>query len=315
LESSYGFRRGRNCHQALKKLSDMMTFKPVNHIIEADIRGFFNHVSHDKLIEFIKIRINDGTLIDLLKKFLRAGYVEDGILIQTEEGTPQGSILSPMLANIYLHYVLDEWYEEIVKKHIKGYCELVRYADDFVCVVQYKVEAQKIKRGIENRLGKYELELNEEKTRIISFGRYEKENSIKQNRKANTFDFLGFTHYCTRNRKGGFKVGRKTSRKRFASKCREMNQWLRAVRNKKERKQWWKTLSKKLTGHYQYYGVSENYRSIERYYKATIRMVMKWMNRSSQKRGMNWEGFTEYLEYYPLPQPKIVYSFYKSHGW
>jgi len=312
LNCSYGFRPNRNSHQALKELNDLIMFQPVNHIVEADIKGFFDNVLHEKLMEFMSIRIKDTTLLNLIKKFLKAGYVYDGLLVKPDAGTPQGSILSPMLANIFLHYVLDTWFETTVKSHVKGFCEIVRYADDFVCVVRYADDARCIERGLRNRFNKYGLELHPTKSRNISFGRYERGNARKQNRRANTFDFLGFTHYCDESRKGNFKVGRKTSRKKYTAKCRAMNAWLKAIRNQVKTKEWWKILIAKLRGHFQYYGVSENYDGIVRFYKFTIRMVRKWMNRRSQKRKMSWDRFTKYLEHYPLPKPKIVHSFYLS---
>lgn len=312
LECSYGFRPKRNGHQALKVLNDLIMFQPVNHIVEADIKGFFDNMSHEKLMDFIRIRIEDKTLLSLIKKFLKAGYMDDGILVKTDTGTPQGSILSPMLANIFLHYVLDTWFERTVKAHVKGYCEIVRYADDFICVVRYAEDARRIERGLKNRFNKYGLELHPTKSRNISFGHFERENARKQNRRSNTFDFLGFTHYCDRSIKGNFKVGRKTSHKRYAAKCKEMNVWLKSIRNLFKMKEWWKILIVKLRGHFQYYGVSENYRGIVRFYNDTIRMVYKWMNRRSQKRRMNRKNFTEYLEHYPLPKPKIVHNLYVS---
>lgn len=287
-------------------------FQPVNHIVEADIKGFFDNVSHEKLIEFIRIRIKDTTLLNLIKKFLKAGYVDAGILVKADSGTPQGSILSPMLANIFLHYVLDTWFETTVKSHVSGFCEIVRYADDFVCVVRYANDARRIERGLQNRFNKYGLEIHPTKSRNISFGRFERENAKQQNRRANTFDFLGFTHYCDLSRKGKFKVGRKTSRKKYSAKCRAMNAWLKAIRNQVKTKEWWKILKAKLRGHFQYYGVSENYDGIARFYKFTLRTVRKWLNRRSQQRKMSWERFTKYLEHYPLPKPKIVHSFYVS---
>ncbi len=312
LNCSYGFRLKRNAHQALKELNDLIMFQAVNHIIEADITGFFDNVSHEKLMDFIQIRINDRTLLNLIRKFLKAGYVDAGVVVKPDTGTPQGSILSPMLANIFLHYVLDTWFETIVKSHVKGFCAIIRFADDFVIVVRYANDARRIERGLRNRFNKYGLELHPIKSRNISFGRFERENAKTQNRRANTFDFLGFTHYCDRSRKGKFKVGRKTSRKKFSVKCKEMNAWLKAIRNQVKTKEWWKILQAKLRGHFQYYGVSENYNGIARFYKFTLRVVRKWLNRRSQKRKMSWDRFTTYLEHYPLPKPKIVHSFYVS---
>jgi len=307
---SYGFRPKKSCHQALNKIDKLIMSRPVNHVVEADIRKFFDKVSHEELIKFIRIRIRDTSLLILIEKFLKAGYIDDGLLVRTEEGTPQGSILSPILANIFLHYVLDEWFEKVVKENVEGFCELVRYADDFICVTQKAEDAKRIEKALKNRFNKYGLETHPTKSRRISFGRYERENAEKQNRKPNTFDFLGFTHYCDKTRKRKFKLGRKTSRKKFVTKCKEMNLWLKKIRNKEKTKEWWKTLRAKLRGHFQYYGVSGNFREIAKYYKITMRLLHKWLNRRSQKRKKNWENFNRYLTHYPLPCPQIRHNFY-----
>ncbi|MCP4749539.1 MAG: group II intron reverse transcriptase/maturase [Proteobacteria bacterium] len=307
---SFGFRPKRDCHQALKKLNDLIMFKPVNHIDEADIKGFFDNVSHEHLMDFLRIRIKDSSLLFLIERFLKAGYVDDGLLVRTEKGTPQGSILSPILANVFLHYVLDQWFEDVVKNHTDGYCELVRYADDFVCVVQYERDAKKIERALRNRFNRFGLEIHPEKSRRISFGRFEFQNAKRQNRKPNSFDFLGFTHFCDRTRKGAFKVGRKTAKKKFAEKCKDLNHWLKNIRNHEKTKDWWKVLASKVRGHYQYYGVSGNYRSIGEFYEFTKRTTRKWMNRRSQKGKMSWKNFSDYIERYPIPKPKIKHNFY-----
>jgi len=309
---SYGFRPNKNAHQAVKVIGDTINFKPVNHIVEADIKGFFDNVEHDILLDFLKQRIKDTSLLFLINRFLKAGYIDNNLLVKSDKGTPQGSILSPMLANIFLHYVLDTWFERTVKTHIKGYCELVRYADDYVCVVQYEKDASKILRALHNRFNKYGLTLHPDKTRVFSFGRFEKQNAKLQNRKANTFDFLGFTHYCDRTRKGYFKVGRKTSAKKFRAKAKELNLWLKKIRNQILTEDWWKILSLKLKGHYEYYGISENYLSIYKYYKLAIKLARKWMNRRSQKRTMSWVKMNSYLLFYPLPKPSIRHSFYTN---
>lgn len=310
LDISYGFRPNRNCHQAISKIDNLIRLKPVNHIVEADIKGFFDSVPHEVLINFIRERIIDTRFLELIRRFLKAGYIDNNLLVKAESGTPQGSILSPILANIFLHYVLDIWFESTVKKHVKGYCELVRYADDFVCLVQYEPDTCKIERALKNRLEKYGLTIHPEKSRKFSFGRFEQQNADKQNRRPNTFDFLGFTHFCTVTLKGKFKVGHITSRKKFVAKCKEMNQWLKTVRNACKAKEWWKTLKAKLTGHYNYYGISGNIRSIAKYHFMTIRLVNKWINRRSQKKSMNWQMFQNYLKCYPLPKPEIKVNIY-----
>ncbi len=310
LDCSYGFRPGRDCHQALKEVNTIFTQEPINHVVEADIKGFFDNVSHAKLMEFLGRRINDPSFLFLIQRFLKAGYVEDGKKYETEEGTPQGGNLSPMLANIFLHYVLDEWLEKEIRPRMRGSVRLVRYADDFICMVQSADEAEEIATAMRARFAEYGLELNAEKSRVISFGRYEEENARRQNRKANTFDFLGFTHYCGRSRKGNFLLGRKTSGKKFRKKCEAMNAWMKAVRNACTAKEWWQVLKAKLTGHYRYYGVSGNYAMMDRFHRETLRLAMRWLNRRSQKERFNRASYGIYLKQHPLPIPKIAHNFY-----
>ena len=309
-DCSYGFRPKRSCHQALKAVSKLINDRPINHVIEADIKGFFDNLSHKELMELVRVRITDKTFLRYIVRFLKSGYIESKALKETKQGTPQGNSISPMLANIFLHYVLDEWFEKEIKPCLKGQSYLIRYCDDFVILVQYKAEAQEILNKMRNRFKKYELELNKEKTRAFSFGYYEKENAGKQRRRLNAFDFLGFTHYCSQTRKGKFKVGRKTSAKRLSRMCRMVGIWLKAIRNRIKLQELWKVLQAKLRGHYQYYGVSDNWQSIMMFYRAVLRLVYKWINRRSQKQSFNWEQFTQYLKRYPLSKPRIVHSFY-----
>jgi len=310
LDCSYGFRPGRNCHGALNAVDKTIMTQPVNHVIDADIKGFFDNVSHDWMMECLRVRISDPSLLLLIRRFLKAGHMESGLIVATEKGTPQGGNLSPILSNIFLHYVLDLWFEKCVKPQARGVCHLVRYADDFLCLVQYVDDAQRIEQALRERFSKFGLELHPDKTRVMSFGRYEQENAKRQKRRGHTFDFLGFTHYCGESRRGKFIVGRKTSAKKFRAKCRAMNVWLKAVRNACKAKEWWPILCAKLRGHYQYYGVSGNMRSLQRYYQLTIRLVRKWLNRRSQRKSFNWERFRSYLEHYPLPRPRIVHNLY-----
>ncbi len=310
LECSYGFRRGRGCHQALRKVDEAIMRHPVNHVIEADIKGFFDNVSHEWMLKFISHRIADKKFLRLVEKFLKAGYMEEGKLCATEEGTPQGGVISPVLANVYLHYALDLWMERKVKEECRGHVEMVRYADDFVICVQYKDEAERILTALRERLAKFGLELAEEKTRRIEFGRYAERNAKAKGRKPESFDFLGFTHYIGKTRGGAFKVGMKTSRKKLNAKLKEMTRWIKAVRNLLPLKDIWKTLKAKLSGHFRYFGVSGNYRGISKYYSGVLSIILKWLNRRSQKKSFSWKTYGKYLEKYPLPKPKIHHDFY-----
>ena len=313
-EDSYGFRAGKSCHQALKRINDVVMSKPVNHVIEVDIKGFFDNVEHSNLVEWLQVRIRDKRFVRYVVRFLKAGYVEEGAFKKTERGTPQGGNISPMIANMFLHYVVDEWFEKDVKPRMKGQGYVVRYCDDFVLLVQRKEDAEMIHRELKQRLGDNGLVMNEEKTRVISFGRFEKENAQRTGRKTNTFDFLGITHYIGVSRWGNFKVGRKTSKKRMRRSCVAMSRWLAAVRNAMPLKEWWKLLTAKMLGHYAYYGISDNSYSIGVYYWQVRRMVYKWLNRRSQKSSMSWSGYWKYLELYPLPEPRIVHRFYVPYA-
>ena len=310
MDCSYGFRPKRSCHQALKVVNDTIMFKPVNHVIEADIKGFFDNVSHYWMMKFLRVRIRDSSLLLLIRRFLKAGYMESGMLVRTEDGTPQGGNLSPMLANIFLHYVLDLWIVKRVQRRIGGQCHLVRYADDFICMVQYQHSAEKLERMLRERFKEFELTLHPQKTRTISFGRYERQNARRDNRRANTFDFLGFTHYCGLSRKGRFLLGRKTSARKFRKACARINKWLKEKRVIRI-SDWWPVLVSKLRGHYNYYGVSGNSQMIANFRYRTIRAVYKWLNRRGDRKSCNWKQFGAYLARYPLPPARIVHNLYQ----
>ena len=311
MNFSYGFRPNRSCHQALKAVHTMVMTKPINWIIDIDIKGFFDNVDHQWMIDCLNQKIGDKNFRSLIIKFLKAGVVEDGKYSKTEKGTPQGGIISPVLANIYLHYVLDIWFEYRLKKEIAGYTEMIRYADDFIIGVQTKQEAEQILKEIKVRLKKFKLEVSAEKTKIIEFGRYAKENAKNRGKaKPDTFDFLGFTHYVSISNRGNFLMKVKTNRKRMNSSLKEMNQWLRKVRSKHKIKDVWTILESKLRGHFNYYGISSNDKEMQNFYYRTTLLTYKWMNRRSQKKSYNWNSFNKYLNKHPLPKPALVFNMY-----
>ena len=310
LDCSYGFRPGRSCHDALRTVDQTIMKRPVRYVIEADIKGFFDNVSHEWLLKMLGVRIKDPSFLLLIRRFLKAGYIAEGRLVKTEQGTPQGGNLSPMLANIFLHYVLDLWFEKRIKPQVAGEVYLVRYADDFLIMTQKQSDACMIEQALRDRFKKFSLILHPENTRTISFSRKEPEDTKRQGRKPYTFEFLGFTHFWFRTHEGWYMLSRRTSAKRFRRACRAMNEWLRYVRNWCKTKEWWLILASKLRGHYQYYGVSGNSRMLKIFRYQVMRMLHKWLNRCSQRNQWSWERFTEYLEHYPIPLPHIVHKFY-----
>jgi RNA-directed DNA polymerase len=311
LDCSYGFRPGRGCHGALRELGRIIETKRVNYIVDADIKGFFDHVDHGWLLKFLELRIGDPNIIRLIARFLKAGVMEAGIIYGTPEGTPQGGVISPILANVYLHYVLDLWFEKRVRRQSKGEAHLIRYADDFVCCFEYKEDAEAFHTALVDRLKGFGLELAEDKTRIIAFGRHAEDESRKNSGgKPETFDFLGLTHYCSKSRRGWFRVKRRTSRKKFRASMQRCKEWLRKNRNKPA-KELMATLRAKLIGYYRYYGVTDNSKMLNNYLYQVKRLLYKWLNRRSQKRSFDWEAFeNRFLKLSPLPKPRIYVSLY-----
>jgi len=275
LDCSCGFRPNRSCHDALKMINLIIEARKVNYIVDADIKGFFNHVDHEWMMKFLGHRIIDPSIHRLIWRILKAGYMEDDTIHETDEGTPQGGVVSPILANIYLHYVLDLWFEKAVRPNCKGEAYMVRFADDFICCFQYKEEADKFYRELQIRLGKFNLSIATEKTKIIAFGRFAEERCAKIGRdKPETFDFLGFTHYCSKSEQGKFRVKRKTSRKKYKAKLLRMKQWIRNNRNLPILILV-KGLRAKLRGHFNYYGITDNGKMISNFYYDTIRLLFK----------------------------------------
>jgi group II intron reverse transcriptase/maturase len=290
-----GFRPGRSCHQAIKLLNVMIERNPTNYILDADIKGFFDHLDHNWIVKFVESRIKDPNITRLVRRMLKAGIMRDFHYEPSEEGSGQGSVCSPILANIYMHYVLLWWFKERVQKLLRGYSGIVIYADDFVVCFQYKEDAEMFYNLLKDRMGHFGLELEEEKSRLIEFGRFAKEHCSKQGTKPQTFDFLGFTHYCSKNRNGRFRVKRKTSRKKFSKKTKEIHKMIGKMRLMRTgdivRK-----LNEILVGYYHYYGITDNYESINAFRYEVLKSLFFWLNRRSQKKSYNWEGFLQMID-------------------
>ena len=310
LDCSYGFRPGRSAHDALRALNRVIEKGKISYVVDADIRGFFNNVDHGWLMKFIHLRIADPNLRRLIVKFLKAGIMENGKVESTDLGTPQGSIASPILANVYLHYALDLWFDVAVKKRCKGQAELVRYADDYVCCFQYKEDAEMFYSALISRLAKFKLEVAEEKTNILMFGRFAAQHREKKGiGKPETFDFLGFTHYCGTSRAGKFRVKRKTSKKKFRAKVQAVKTWLKETRHE-GLDVIMETMRKKLVGHYRYYGITDNSKMLGRFRYEVSRLLFKWLNRRSQRQSFNYESYNRFLGRHPLPEPRIYVNIY-----
>jgi len=310
LECSNGFRPGKSCHRAIDQLDKVVMTKPINYVVEVDIEKFFDTVRHYWLLRCIEERVKDPNFLWLIRKFLKAGIVEEGRWIKSERGTPQGAIVSPLLANIYLHYVLDLWFEKKFGSKAEGYVQMIRYCDDFVVACESRRDAERFLKELSERFSKFGLKVSEEKTKIVGFGRKTGERSKETGEKLKTFNFLGFTHYCTTSRRGKFIVGHKTSKQSRACKLREIKEWIKKVRSMISLREWWPVLKAKLIGHYSYFGISGNMRCLRQFYGQVISMVYKWINRRSQKKSMNWRHYQEYLKRYPLPMPKIYHTIY-----
>ena len=284
--------------------------KPINYVIDADIKGFFDNVNHAWMVKFLEHRINEPKFIRLIARFLKNGYMEEGRLFSAEQGTPQGGLISPILANVYLHYVLDLWFEHRVKKQCKGVIEMVRYADDFVICVQYQDDAQHVYELLKSRIEGFGLELAADKTRIVEFGRKSLVKAKREGRTPEVFNFLGFTHYAGKSRKGNFLLGRKTDRKKLLAKLNDMVLWLKEKKNRLHIREWWSTLQSKMIGHYRYYGISGNTRGLNQFYRSMQHLIFKWINRRSQRCSMSWEDVQKYFSRYALPKPRIYHNFY-----
>jgi group II intron reverse transcriptase/maturase len=310
LNCSWGFRPGRSAHGALETLREGLRKMHGGWVLDVDIKSFFDTIDHGQLRSFLDQRVRDGVLRRMIDKWLKAGVLEEGVVHYPDGGTPQGGVISPLLANIYLHHVLDTWFESMAKPKLRGEAFLVRYADDFVIVCGMKNDAEKLMAVLPKRFGKYGLTLHPEKTRLVRFT----EPDRKSNRNggdggSGTFDLLGFTHYWKRSRLHGmWVIGQKTAKSRLTRAIRKVSEWCRGNRHRKVADQY-RELVPKLRGHYQYYGITGNGRALRSFHEAVCRAWHRWLNRRSQRNTMTWERFRQLLHHYVLPQPQIVHAY------
>ena len=305
-ECSYGFRPGRSCHKAIKAVRDYLFHNSCQVVIDVDLKNFFNSLKHKTLVDMLEIKIKDKKLIRYIVRMLKAGVLSKGELRVTEEGSPQGSIVSPILANIYAHHAIDCWFQDVVKKHVRGAVELFRYCDDIVICCRYRSDAEKIKRALIKRLERFSLSLNEEKTKIISFSTW----AYRKGRKQGTFDFLGFTFYLGRSRKGYGIVKVKTSRKRTRSKLKKLKKWIKYNRDQTRFKDLWFQYRIKLQGHARYYGVSFNTDHVGIFIREAAEIFHKWINRRSQRKSLNLDEFWRFVRKYPLPKAVVYHPLF-----
>jgi RNA-directed DNA polymerase len=311
VQGSYGFRPGRGAHQALEKLWKETMNTDGGWVLEVDISKFFDTLDHDHLRQFVQHRVRDGVLLRLIGKWLNAGVMEAGQISYPDAGSPQGGVISPLLANIYLHYVLDEWFEREVQPRLADRAYLIRYADDFVIGFVNEKDAHRVKDVLPKRFGKYRLSIHPEKTRLVRFNKPNDRNGSKgkpeESDKPESFDLLGFTHYWGRSRKGTWVVKRKTSSKRLSRGLRAINQWCRINLHKPliEQQQ---ALSRKLRGHCAYYGITGNSQCLSSFRLWVVRIWRRWLSRRNRERGMTWDRFNLLLDKYPLPPALAIHS-------
>jgi group II intron reverse transcriptase/maturase len=306
---SYGFREGKGCHQAISEVNRIIGTQKISFVVDADIKGFFDNVDHKWLMKFLEHDIEDKNFLRYVKRFLKAGIMEGLARHESDKGTPQGGLISPVLANIYLHYVLDMWFEKAVKGKYNGEAHIVRYADDFVCMFQYENEANKFYRELKERLKKFGLELAEDKSRVIPFGRFARENS--RDGKTETFDFLGFTHINGKTRSGKYRVVHRTSKTKLKAKKQAVKEWLKYNIHRKP-SDTIILLNRKLIGHYRYYGISGNSKGLNTFYQYIIYTLYKALTRRSQRTYLTWARFYSLLKKHPIATPKIYVDIWQT---
>jgi len=304
-DSSYGYRPGRSPHDCLGKLGQMIQQGRVNWVVEADIRSYFDRVNHEWLVRFLRHRIGDERVIRLIIRMLKSGILEEGLVHATELGTPQGSILSPLLSNIYLHYVLDLWFEHRIKRQSRGEAYYFRFADDYLACFQYESDARSFLLRMKDRLEGFGLEVAEEKTQCIEFGRFARENARRRGEKPEEFTFLGFTHYCGKTCRGYFKVKRRTSSKKLRQSLKDFGEWAKKSRNKLKKGEMLKTASRKVNGYLNYYAITDNSEKCQTYVYYVKHLLFKWLNRKSQRKAYTWDSFNRALAWVRWPKLRI----------
>lgn len=299
LDTSYGYRPDRSAREAIEDLQFNLQFGKYGYIVEADIKGFFDNIDHDWLIRMLQQRIDDAAFLNLIRKWLKAGVLDtDGQVFHPETGTPQGGIVSPVLANIYLHFGLDLWFEKRVKPHCKGEAFILRYADDFICAFRYREEAERFYRELPYRLNKFNLTVAPEKTQMIRFSRFHPGMDRR-------LEFLGFETYWMKDGNGSVKVKQRTSRKRLQSACRRIKEWIKDNRHLRGGI-FIEALNRRLRGHYNYYNIPGNLSSIWRFYNWAVKCAFKWLNRrGGKRRSFSWNMFTRAIDRLRIAKPKM----------
>lgn len=309
LDCSYGFRPGRSAHQALKRLREVIVEMNGGYVLDVDVRQYFDTIPHGQLRDIVANRIRDGVITRLIGKWLKAGIWEAGHVTYPDAGSPQGGVISPMLSNIYLHEVLDTWFEQQIQPKLNGKAELIRFADDFVIICKERTDAEALLKLTQQRFESYGLKIHPEKTRIADF-----RDPYKTGKQAETFDFLGFTHYWGRTKRGGWAVKSKTSAKKFRASVQKIGKWCKRHRHMKVQSQH-RELCAKVRGHYAYYGIRGNFEDLKRFQRAVRRKWHHWLVRRSRERHNKAAIWTLIDEHLPLPPPRIVhhYSRYAQH--
>ena len=301
LPCSFGFRSGRGAHDALRAMNQMANNEGIHWVVEADIKSFFDSIPRNQLKDLLKIRVADGSMMRLIGKCLHVGVLDGAEFSEPSEGTVQGSIISPLFGNVYLHYVLDVWFQQEMRPKLAGHARLIRYADDFVIGCSDRVDAERVLAAVHERMASFGLTLHPDKTRVVPFNRPKKGEPL---RNATTFDFLGFTMYWRRTRSGGWTMTMKTRKASLRKAIVGIGDWCRRHRHRSRAEQH-AALSRRLNGHYNYFGVNGNSASLKKFYTQAKRLWLKWLLRRSQRKRLTWERFGQYLEAFPLPQPRV----------